>query len=148
MGLRILSKTNRMVVRILKNRAMAKSKMELDTVIVMQRKEALEKELHGIVATLVEKYKPEKIILFGSLATGKMHEWSDIDLLIIKETDKRPLDRATEVYTLLGDYREPMDLIVYTPAEVELLLNEGSFFVAEILAEGKALYEKDNRTVA
>jgi len=97
MGLRILSKTNRMVVRILKNRAMAKSKMELDTVIVMQRKEALEKELHGIVATLVEKYKPEKIILFGSLATGKMHEWSDIDLLIIKLSRKLMKDLWTEL---------------------------------------------------
>jgi len=127
---------------------MMKTKMEPDTATVAQRKEALEKELRRIVATLIEKYKPEKIILFGSLASGGIHEWSDIDLLIIKETDKRPLDRATEVYTLLGDYREPMDLIVYTPAEVELLLNEGSFFVAEILAEGKALYEKDNRTVA
>ena len=86
-----------MVVRILKNRAMAKSKMELDTVIVMQRKEALEKELHGIVATLVEKYKPEKIILFGSLATGKMHEWSDIDLLIIKLSRKLMKDLWTEL---------------------------------------------------
>ena len=95
--MRILSKTNRMVVRILKNRAMAKSKMELDTVIVMQRKEALEKELHGIVATLVEKYKPEKIILFGSLATGKMHEWSDIDLLIIKLSRKLMKDLWTEL---------------------------------------------------
>jgi len=125
-----------------------KAKMELDTAIVAQRKEALEKELRRILATLIEEYKPEKIILFGSLATGRIHEWSDIDLLITKETDKRPLDRALEVYTLLGDYREPVDVIVYTPAEVELLLNEGSFFVAEILAEGKTVYEKDNQTLA
>ena len=60
--------------------------MELDTAPVSQMKEALEKELHRIVATLIEKYKPEKIILFGSLATSKIHEWSDIDILIIKET--------------------------------------------------------------
>jgi len=125
-----------------------KTKMELDTVIAAQRKEALEKELHRIVATLIEKYKPEKIILFGSLATGKIHEWSDIDLLIVKETEKRPLDRALVAYSLLGNYREPMDIIVYTPAEVELLVNEGSFFMAEILAEGKMLYEKDNQTMA
>jgi len=125
-----------------------KTKRGPDTAAVTQRKEALEKELHRILATLIEEYKPEKIILFGSLATGRIDEWSDIDLLIIKETDKRPLDRALEVYTLLGDYSEPMDVIVYTPAEVELLLNEGSFFVAEILAEGKALYEKDNQTLA
>ena len=125
-----------------------KTKMELDTVIATQRKEALEKELRRIVATLTEKYKPEKIILFGSLATGRIHEWSDVDLLIVKETEKRPLDRALVAYNLLGNYREPMDIIVYTPAEVELLVNEGSFFMAEILAEGKILYEKDNQTMA
>jgi len=146
--LRIASKTNRMVVRIPEYRATMKTKMELDTVIAAQRKEALEKELRRIVATLTEKYKPEKIILFGSLASGKIHEWSDIDLLIVKETEKRPLDRALVAYSLLGNYREPMDIIVYTPAEVELLVNEGSFFMAEILAEGKMLYEKDNQTMA
>ena len=127
---------------------MTKTKMKQDTAIITQRKQALEKELDRIVAILIEKYKPEKIILFGSLATGRIHEWSDIDLLIIKQTDKRPLDRVLEAYSLLGNYREPMDIIVYTPAEVELLLNEGSFFVAEILTEGKVLYEKDDHAVA
>ena len=131
-----------MVVRILKNRAMAKSKMELDTVIVMQRKEALEKELHGIVATLVEKYKPEKIILFGSLATGKMHEWSDIDLLIIKETNERPLDRATNIRQKLNYPRIAIDIFAYTPGEVKCLLEEGSQFIQEILEQGRVLYEK------
>lgn len=75
------------------------------------------------------------------MATGKIHEWSDIDLPIIKETEKRPLDRVLEAYNLLGNYREPMGIIVYTPAEIELLVNEGSFFIAEMLTEGKVLYE-------
>ena len=113
-----------------------------------QRREALRKELQRIVATLIDKYQPEKIILFGSLATDRIHEWSDIDLLIIKETEKRPLDRALEAYSLLDNYREPVDIIVYTPAEVELLLNEGSFFVADILTEGRILYEKTDYAVA
>lgn len=127
---------------------MTKTKMKLSISTVTQKKEALEKELHRIVGILIEEYKPEKIILFGSLASGRIYEWSDIDLLIIKETEKRPLDRALEVYTLLGNYRDPMDIIVYTPAEVELLLDEGSFFVAEILTEGKVLYEKADYAVA
>ena len=122
--------------------------MELDTQTAAQRKEALEEELRRIMAILVEKYQPEKIILFGSLAAGRINEWTDIDLLIIKETDKRPLDRALEAYSLLGNYREPMDIIVYTPAEVDLLLREGSFFVSEVLTDGKVLYEKANRAMA
>lgn len=122
--------------------------MKLDTQTAAQRKEALEEEVRRIIPILVEKYQPDKMILFGSLATGRINEWTDIDLLIIKETEKRPLDRALEAYSLLGNYREPMDIIVYTPAEVELLLREGSFFVSEVLTEGKVLYEKANPGMA
>jgi len=118
--------------------------MELDTVTVTQRKEALERELRRIVATLVEKYKPEKIIIFGSLATGRIHEWSDIDLLIIKETDKRPLDRATDITAMLNYPRIAMDIFVYTPQELKYLMKHGSQFTAEILEQGKVLYERDN----
>ena len=133
-----------MVVRIPKNRAILKTKMELDTAVITQRKEALEKELHRIVATLIEKYKPEKIILFGSLATGRIHEWSDIDLLIVKESEKRPLDRGTDVIAMLNYPRIAMDIFIYTPQELEYLMRHGSQFTEEILEQGKVLYEKDN----
>lgn len=118
--------------------------MELDTQTAAQRKEALEEELRRIIAILVEKYQPEKVILFGSLATGRINEWSDIDLLIIKETDKRPLDRATDVTAMLNYPRIAMDIFVYTPEEVKYLVREGSQFIAEILEQGTILYEKDN----
>jgi predicted nucleotidyltransferase len=118
--------------------------MQPDTAIVTQRKEALEKELHRILATLIEKYQPEKIILFGSLATDEIHEWSDIDLLIIKQTDKRPLDRATDITAMLNYPRIAMDIFIYTPQELEYLVKQGSQFIAEILEQGKVLYEKDN----
>ena len=118
--------------------------MRLDTQTTTHRKEALEKELHRIVATLIEKYQPEKIILFGSLASGGMHEWSDIDLLIIKETGKRLLDRVTDITAMLDYPRIAMDIFVYTPEEVEYLVREGSQFIAEILEQGKILYGKDN----
>jgi len=119
-------------------------KMKLDTQTAAQRKEALEEELRRIIALLVEKYQPEKIVLFGSLATGRINEWSDIDLLIIKETEKRPLDRATDIRAMLNYPRIAMDIFVYTPEEVKYLVGEGSQFIAEILEQGKILYEKDN----
>ncbi len=143
MGLRRIQKSNRIVIRVPENRTMMKAKMEL-AAVTPQRKEALEEELRGIVGILVEKYQPEKIILFGSLASGRIHEWSDIDLLIIKETDKRPLDRATDITAMLDYPRIAMDIFVYTPEEVEYLVREGSQFIAEILEQGKILYEKDN----
>ncbi len=98
------------------------------------------KELSDIRRRLIKEYDPEKIILFGSRAQGKDSEGSDIDLVIVKETDKRPLDRRIEVETLLADRAVPMDLIVYTPDEIRRLYSIGSPFVEEIVEKGRLLY--------
>jgi len=98
------------------------------------------KELSDISRRLIEEYDPEKIILFGSRAEGKDSEGSDIDLVIVKETDKRPLDRRIEVETLLADRAVPMDLIVYTPDEITRLYSIGSPFVEELVEKGRLLY--------
>jgi len=144
--LRIPSKTNKMVVGISENRAIMGTKMELDTATVTQRKEALERELHKIVATLVEKYQPEKIILFGSLATGRVHKWSDVDLLIVKETSTRRVYRRAEA--LKGIKRNvPIDLIILTPEEVRLLCDERALFIKGVLEKGSIMYEKEKSVV-
>ncbi len=98
------------------------------------------KELSDISRRLIEGYDPEKIILFGSRAEGKDSEGSDIDLVIVKETDKRPLDRRIEVEALLADRAVSMDLIVYTPDEIRRLYSIGSPFVEEIVEKGRLLY--------
>jgi len=118
--------------------------MKTDTSITAERKETLEKELERIVGILVREYEPEKIILFGSLATGEIYEWSDIDLLIVKKTRQKPLDRTARVMKILNYPRIAMDIFVYTSSEIEYLLKEGSPFMKEIFEEGKVLHEKDN----
>jgi predicted nucleotidyltransferase len=106
----------------------------------------LEEELHKIVAPLVEKYQPEKIILFGSLATGRIHDWSDIDLLIIKETKTKRLYRRAQA--LRGIKRNvPIDVIILTPSEVKFLSQEGSLFIKDILEKGSVLYEREKSLV-
>ncbi|MGQ9623573.1 MAG: nucleotidyltransferase domain-containing protein [Candidatus Caldatribacteriaceae bacterium] len=110
---------------------------------VGERKILLEEELSRMVAILVEKYQPEKIVLFGSLAEGHVHEWSDIDLLIIKETNKRPTERVLEVVQLVQP-RVGIDLFVYNPSEIETMLEEKVSFVYDIMKTGKVLYEKGN----
>ena len=139
--LRIPAKTNRVGAR-----ATMKTEMELDTVIAAQRKEALEKELDRIVATLIEKYKPEKIILFGSLATGKIQEWSDIDLLIIKETSTRRVYRRAEALKEI-ERNVPIDVIILTPDEVKFLCDENSLLIKDILEKGSVVYEKEKSAV-
>lgn len=110
---------------------------------VEQRKILLEEELLRVIEVLKRNYEPEKVILFGSLADGDMHEWSDIDLLIVKETTERPLDRILEVCRLIKP-TIGIDLFVYTPEEFNTLVQEKFTFLTNITRKGKVLYEKRN----
>jgi predicted nucleotidyltransferase len=100
----------------------------------------LEGELKRCVDLLVAHYAPEKIILFGSLAAGQAHLWSDIDLVMVGETSLRFLDRTKEALLLLRP-QVGLDLLVYTPEEFARLSRERPFFRREIL-KGKVLYER------
>lgn len=89
----------------------------------------------------LKKYKPEKIILFGSYARGKSKRNSDIDLLIIKRTKRNPYKRIPEVRKYLYDIDKAFDILVLTPKEVQKRLELGDFFIEEIIKRGKVLYE-------
>lgn len=100
------------------------------------------KQLEQIVRTIVEKFDPVRIILFGSHARGEDREDSDLDLFVEMETDRRPPERAIEVSAVFGLRSWPMDVVVYTPAEVELLKNVRGTLLSTIMAEGEVLYER------
>jgi uncharacterized protein len=110
---------------------------------------AVEAALHQIVQRLVAGYRPQQIILFGSLAGGEPHEDSDIDLLIIKETDEAPLDRRVRVRRLVFDpkRRIPFSPLVLTPGELAQRLAVNDQFYRQILASGRVLYA-DNDAVS
>lgn len=107
----------------------------------LQRRALLEDELKRCIQVLCAHYAPQRILLFGSLASGNVEEWSDIDLVIIKETDRKFLDRIREVMELVRP-RVGMDILVYTPQEFERLQEERLFVHKEIVAKGKVLYER------
>ena len=110
---------------------------------IREKKKDLEKELKRIVGIIIKDYSPEKIILFGSLADGNIHEWSDVDLVIIKETKERFIDRLHNV-RLMTYPRVGVDFIVYTPGEVENMKREKRrFLIKEILEKGEILYERE-----
>src|SRR2546430_17233994 len=81
----------------------------------------LEQDLHRRVEILIREYEPEKLILFGSAAQGELHEWSDLYLVVIKRTDKPLLERIEEVLRL-GRPKGGLDVLVYTPEEMERLV--------------------------
>lgn len=113
--------------------------MKLGT--IQDRKNALNEEFGRIVAIIQNEYDPEKIVLFGSLVSASVHAWSDIDLLVIKKTDKRPIERTMELTQLIHP-KVGIDLFIYTPEEIELLLRERYPFLLNILKTGKTMYEK------
>lgn len=100
------------------------------------------KLIDEIVSKIVREYQPEKIILFGSYAYGKPHQDSDIDLLIIKETEERPIDRRVAVRKILSNpsLRTPIESLVLTPEEIRKRQTIGDQFIEEILRRGKVLY--------
>ena len=95
-----------------------------------------------LVKAIVAGYSPERIILFGSFAYGEPDEGSDIDLLIIKDTEEPFLDRMFAVRRLVRELhlRVGFDPIIVTPAELEQRLNIGDQFLAEACQRGKTLY--------
>lgn len=101
------------------------------------------RELDEITERLVRGYDPDAVILFGSRASGAARDDSDIDLLIIKDTDKRPIDRRVEVESLLADRNVALDLIVFTPRELRGLFFAGDAFIEQVVETGKVLYMRD-----
>ena len=98
--------------------------------------------IQGMVEKLRKGYAPQKVILFGSRARGTARADSDIDLLVIKETSERFIDRWTRVRQLLSDPQRtiPLETLVLTPQEVTQRLAIGDQFVETILREGTVLY--------
>ena len=70
-----------------------------------------------------------------------MQEGSDIDLLIVKKSDRKRSDRVDEVLELV-DADIPVELHLYTPKELDNRLQLGDFFIQDILKSGRVLYEQ------
>jgi predicted nucleotidyltransferase len=99
-------------------------------------------KIADIIAKIISGYHPEKIILFGSYAIGKATENSDLDLMVIKDTDVPRPQRTFQVRKMLYGAMIPIDLIVYTPEEIAEDIDNKFSFVSEVLNTGKILYER------
>jgi predicted nucleotidyltransferase len=100
------------------------------------------KLLQQITRTIVERFHPRRIILFGSHARGEAKADSDLDLFVEMETQARPPERAIEVSSAFGLRPWSLDVVVYTPEEVRRLRGINGTLLSLIEAEGKVLYER------
>jgi len=99
-------------------------------------------KISEIVNKIATGYNPDRIILFGSYANGNPNDDSDLDLFVIKDSDLPRPQRTVQVRKMLFGAMIPIDLIVYTPKEIEESINNKFSFVFEVLNTGKTLYER------
>lgn len=99
-----------------------------------------EETINSLAQEIKTRVNPQKIILFGSYAWGRPTEDSDIDLFIVMDSDLRRDERAKRISGFFPNRVFPLDIIAYTPSELEFSLKRGNFFIEEVLAKGKVLY--------
>jgi len=97
-------------------------------------------DIQRIVQQIVERFHPQKVILFGSYAYGEPTEDSDVDLLIVMETDGNPLHTAARIAASI-DHPFPLDILVVRPSDLESALRERNVFETEVATQGVILYE-------
>lgn len=103
-------------------------------------------DIQRIVQQIVERFHPQKVILFGSYAYGEPMEHSDVDLLIVMETDENPLHTAARIAASI-DHPFPMDILVWTPSALKASLERKGVFATQVMTEGVVLYEAGNTGV-
>ena len=91
-------------------------------------------------AVLVERLRPRlagarRALLFGSVARGEADEWSDLDLIVIADTDRTFFERFRD-FGGLYEVWPRLDLLVYTSAEFEHMVDEENPFLLRALEEG------------
>jgi len=109
-----------------------------------QRQRVDSKLLREVVRRIRSAAEPQQVILFGSQARGGGHADSDLDLLIVMDTDLPRHKRPLPFYRALAGLGLAKDIVVYTPSEVEDWKTASCSLVATALREGRVLYENQS----
>jgi len=97
-------------------------------------------EAERVIKMAKERLAPELMIVFGSVANRTANEDSDLDLVLVKESDEDCLIRSAKARRALEDSKIPIDIIVYTPEEFKLRLTSKYSLPYEALATGKVVH--------
>ena len=97
--------------------------------------------INEVVTKIATKFNPDKIIIFGSCANGTQNENSDLDLLIVQDSDQPMQKRGLDIRLSLIGAMIPMDLLIYTKSEFDQELKSVFSFLNSVMENSKILYE-------
>lgn len=96
--------------------------------------------IRGVVQQIVERFRPQRVILFGSQAAGAPTADSDVDLLVVMETEDAPLHAAARISAAV-EHPFPLDILVVEPAAWQASIARCGVFATEVSREGIVAYE-------
>jgi uncharacterized protein len=99
-------------------------------------------QLNDITERIVQRFAPEKVILFGSYASGNAREDSDVDLLVVAETDLPLQERFSAIRAVLADFPVAFDVFWKTPEEYRRWRNVVNHVVYFAEKYGRVVYER------
>ena len=103
-------------------------------------------DIREVVQEIVERFRPRRVLLFGSYAYGEPTPGSDVDLLIVMDTPLRNVEQAVEI-RMAVDFPFPIDLLVRNPQQIAERLAMGDVFLHKVVTKGVTLYEADSAGV-
>ncbi len=98
--------------------------------------------LREIVRRIREAGDPLRIILFGSHGRGDADPGSDIDILVVEESDIVRWKRSPKYYSATSHTFPARDIVVWTPEEIDSWRAVPNHFITTAVREGKVLYER------
>jgi predicted nucleotidyltransferase len=107
------------------------------------KQQPAQKLIDQMVSRIVQQFRPERVILFGSYARGEAGRDSDVDLLVVMPVSGSKRAKQVEVRLALHDIRLAKDIIVVTPAEFKRNQEIVGTIVRPAVKEGKVLYARD-----
>jgi predicted nucleotidyltransferase len=101
------------------------------------------REIQAFVDDVARRFRPLRVILFGSYAYGKPNADSDVDLLVVKR-HRGPSPEVASRIRMACTVPFPMDLLVRSPAELRRRIKMEDPFIIDIIEKGVVLHEADN----
>ena len=98
-------------------------------------------KVQATIEIIVREFNPEKIIIFGSVAKGTADEHSDLNILVVLDTDESHYRRPSRIYKAVSRVRIPKDIFVLTPEEFQRGKEKRLSFMHEIVRTGKVVHQ-------